>query len=238
MDFYQKFSQYYDDIFPLGEGQYRFLAEQVREGDRVLDIACGTGNYIIELCKNKGVFGLGIDLSRAMLEKAKIKGKGIKNLDFQVKDMLKIDQLDRQFNFIYCIGNSLPHLMDKDLIGKFIEKTYKLLTAEGKFIVQTVNYDNNPKKLKTIINKEKNIKFIRDYEYRREKGGIIVDFCTTLEGDDFKVRGKVPLYPIKSGELIKEIKSIGFKDVEVYGGFNKEEFNPQISSSLVILATK
>ncbi|SES72397.1 class I SAM-dependent methyltransferase [Anaerobranca gottschalkii] len=238
MDFYQRFSQYYDDIFPFAQQQYSFLNSLIKEKDRVLDVACGTGNYIIELCKNNDIDGVGLDLDSAMIKKAETKGQGLTNLQLLVKNMLEIDEFNQEFDLVYCIGNSLPHLVDKSLILKFIQKVFQILRNHGRLVLQTVNYDNNPKSLKTIVNEEKNIKFIRNYEYHIKEGKRIVDFCTILEGKDFRLSGKVHLYPIKSNELIEMLQSVGFKEIQVFGSFSREEFKPQNSSSLVVLAKK
>ncbi|SHJ63787.1 Methyltransferase domain-containing protein [Anaerobranca californiensis DSM 14826] len=238
MDFYQRFSQYYDDIFPFAPQQYSFLISLVKEKDWILDIGCGTGNYIIELCKNNDIYGVGLDLDPAMIAKAVTKGEGLANLQLLVKNMLEIDELKEKFDLAYCIGNSLPHLVEKSLIKEFIQKVFGILRDNGKLVLQTVNYDNNPKSLKTIVNKEKDIKFIRNYQYSIVDGERIVDFCTILEGRDFKLTGKVQLYPIKSYQLIEILKEVGFKEIELFGSFNREEFNPNYSSSLVILAKK
>jgi len=79
---YNKISRYYDG-FGFGFLKLKRLFEfrlygeilkYLKSGDRVLDVACGTGNMSFELAtKFKRVYG--IDISRGMLNRAKLKLK-------------------------------------------------------------------------------------------------------------------------------------------------------------------
>lgn len=51
MRFYEALSAYYDLLFPAGTAQVRFVAERLKQGGQVLDVAAGTGNLAVELCK-------------------------------------------------------------------------------------------------------------------------------------------------------------------------------------------
>jgi len=52
MGFYEEISKYYDYIFPVGKEQINFITKVAGEGPKsVLDIACGTGGYALELAK-------------------------------------------------------------------------------------------------------------------------------------------------------------------------------------------
>ncbi|MHA2039269.1 MAG: class I SAM-dependent methyltransferase [Promethearchaeota archaeon] len=80
---------------------------KIKPGDIVLDIATGTGTFLIEMAK-LGATCYGIDQSSKMLEKLryKVKQKGIE------KDVEKISEgtaeklpyPDRIFNWVVCIG--------------------------------------------------------------------------------------------------------------------------------------
>lgn len=234
MEFYTKFSEHYDYIFPFQIPQFNFLKESIKSGDKVLDLACGTGNYITEICRNFDVQGIGIDLDSGMIEKAQGKGARLNNLNFYSKDMLDITSFSHSFDLIYCIGNSLPHLVDPQTIYAMLQKIYDKLNANGLVVLQTVNYDKRPSSLKTIVNHEKNLEFVRTYNYRNE----IVEFHTILKGEDFEVQGKVDLYPLLSVHIKKMLTDVGFKSIKMYGSFNKEKFDPENSGSLVVEARK
>jgi len=71
-----------------------------------MDIACGTGNYSIELA-TLGHLVTAIDLDQQMVEitKAKALNLGL-NVNVFKKDMLSLN-LEKPFDTIFCIGNSL-----------------------------------------------------------------------------------------------------------------------------------
>lgn len=234
MDYYNKFSEYYDYIFPFQLPQYNFLKGLIKPGDKVLDLACGTGNYIIKICQELNVQGVGIDLDGAMIKKAQQKGANLKNLKLMKKNMLDISDIKERYNLIYCIGNSLPHLTKSGAIADMLKGIYNKLEDGGIVVLQTVNYDKKPSSLKTIINRERGLEFIRDYNYE----GNLVGFCTVLKGDDFEVRGKVQLYPLRSEELETMLKTTGFVEIKMFGSFNKEDFESTASGSLVCIARK
>lgn len=234
MDFYKRFSEHYDLIFPPQKAQIEFLNKLIAPRGRVLDMACGTGNYTISIAKYHEEEIIGVDLDSAMIDIAVDKSKDLQGVKFLRMDMLAIDQLSGKFSLIYCIGNSLPHLVEPQKIREAMNKMYQKLDSSGSVVLQTVNYDSNPQKLSTIENKEHGISFKRNYIYRDE----IIDFCTVLEGKDFSVEGKVSLYPIKSSQMVEWLREAGFSKVELYGSFKKDEYSPQESKSLVVVAHK
>ncbi|QNO16260.1 class I SAM-dependent methyltransferase [Alkalicella caledoniensis] len=233
MDFYSRFSQYYDLIFPPQKAQGKFLSKYYNDHKCVLDIACGTGSYTKEIARNSHVEVIGIDLDSDMIIKAREKSKDLGNIRFLELNMLDIDKLEKKFDLIYCIGNSLPHLKPYE-IKEALKMIYNTLNSKGNLVIQTVNYDRRPEKLPTIINEEHNITFTRDYSY----SGQSVEFCTVLQGQDFKVEGKVSLYPIRSTELIQWLKEIGFVNIQLFGDFNEGEYKPTESTSLVVVASR
>ena len=66
MSFYKILSKYYDEVFKLQQATVHFLSEELNEKDVVLDMACSTFSYGLELTK-KGIEVLGIDLNNSIL---------------------------------------------------------------------------------------------------------------------------------------------------------------------------
>lgn len=98
----------------------------MKEGDLVLDVACGTGvvtGLIHSLTNNKVV---GIDISSKMIGLAKEKYSSYPWADFRHKDLFDLDEKEK-FDAI-IIYNAYPHFMDPK---KLAEKCYKLLKEEG-----------------------------------------------------------------------------------------------------------
>ena len=74
----------------------------LKEGERVIDIACGTGLVTIEAAKKVGINGfvLGTDISDKMIEEAKVisANKHIGNVDFQRMDAEELNLNGTLFN--------------------------------------------------------------------------------------------------------------------------------------------
>jgi len=170
-----------------------------------------------------------------MMEKLKGKKKEIKA---QVLNMLEIEKLQKKYDLIFCIGNSLVHLNDNKEILHFLKACKNSLNLRGKLLIQIVNYDRvlakDVKNLPTIKNEEIGLVFERYYEYLSEEQKI--DFKTILRINGKEIENHVLLHPIKSKELLGLLKKSGFTDIITYGGFNKEEYEQLVSFPLIIVA--
>jgi len=93
----------------------------IREGMKVIDLACGTGiitDILFDMSKTKV---LGIDISSKMIEKAKEKISK-EHADFIVSDFLETNLSHYDFIVIF---NAYPHFLDVDKLAKVLSKTLK-----------------------------------------------------------------------------------------------------------------
>lgn len=232
MSFYDELSKYYDIVFPKGEAQMNFIKKRLSNRKRVLDLACGTGNYSIALAE-LGCSVTAVDLDGSMVHNLNKKAQQ-QNLDIDahVMDMKCIDKLNNnKYDMILCIGNSLVHLENMQEIKELINKLHSLLNEDGMLIIQTVNYDRilkyNIKELPTIDRSEQGVKFIRKYDYKNNKilfnGKLIIN----EHGEEKMYDNIVQLYPLSSEDLIKIYNNLDMKNIEMYGGFNEVEYNEE-----------
>lgn len=137
----------YDDsrFYDLVHGEYAapetlaFYEKQIaRCGAPVLELACGTGHYLIPLTE-KGTDISGIDISGEMLERAAQKASE-RNVSIDVqKGDIRDFELDRKFSLILLLGNSLQHLTTREDIEKCFDAVKKHLAPNGRFIVEVFN---------------------------------------------------------------------------------------------------
>jgi glycine/sarcosine N-methyltransferase len=243
MKFYDELSKVYDIVFKKEESTVEFLKKKLEPGSKVLDLACGTGTYSIELAK-EGHNVAGVDLDAEMIKLANLKAE-ILNTRFIEGDMRKIKEIfqGESFNMIFCIGNSLVHLQDRNEVRNLLKDAYDMLEGNGELIIQIINFDRvikrNIKSLPTIDRSSEGVKFIRNY--RHEGSSNIIYFDTELiisrEGKEITLNNTVPLLPIQSEELTTMLKEAGFDEIILSGGFSEKPFNED-SYALVIRAYK
>jgi SAM-dependent methyltransferase len=235
--FYDEIAEHYDNIFPVVETKINLIIENLEQNpSNILDVACGTGGYALELY-NQGHNLTAIDLDTKMIEELQDKNP---NIDSQVMDMLKLKKLDKKFDLIYSLGNSIVHLDSIQLVEIFFEACYSQLKNNGVLIIQVINYDRILDKginsLPTIKNEENQLSFIRNYKFIEEENKIA--FHTVLKVEKSVFENTVKLLPVRSKELVKSLKNTGFKDIMAYGDFLKSDFDSNESTACVIVASK
>lgn len=119
--------------------QLAFYQRQIeRFGQPVLELACGSGNYLVTLSKTYPEM-TGLDLSEEMLAAAHERAdqQHVKT-DLHSGDMRDFD-LGQKFNLIFIAGNSLQHLNTKEDVESCFASVKKHLAPEGRFIVEVFN---------------------------------------------------------------------------------------------------
>lgn len=241
MAFYDDISNYYDSIFPVSKDTVEFIKKSIGEPPKsILDVACGTGGYSIELDKN-GYNLTAVDLDSKMIEHLSKKTNRIgSKVKFLQADMLDLyEKFDKDaFEAVFCIGNSLVHLDSADQIKDFFIDIRKLLVEDGTFIFQIINYDRviskDIKSLPTIVNEAVPLKFERFYSYEKETQKII--FKTILSVPNKTIENEIYLTPLMHDEAVSLLKDAGFKEINIYGDFKKNKFDKDNSYSIIIEA--
>lgn len=233
--FYTEISRYYDSIFPVSDAQLKLIKELAGNPPKdILDVACGSGGYSKAL-SNEGYMVTAIDLDESMVNSLR---EANSKVDARVMNMIDIETLNKKYDLIFCIGNSLVHLKDSDEILRFLKACKNCLKDEGRLLIQIINYDRilakDIKSLPTIKNDEHNITFERYYSYLPDIN--MVDFKTILKTGQEELENHQLLYPAKSGELKELLNKAGFSNSMYYGSFKKDTYQPMDSYALVIVA--
>lgn len=246
MDFYKILTPFYDEMIDFENRIIRekpFFKELITSYKikSALDIGCGTGMHSI-MFSELGVESWGFDNSLEMIKKAKINAKK-RNVNAVFK-RLSLENwhsnIKRNFNAIFCLGNTLPHILHKNKLKKTIKNVYNGLSTEGIIMVQILNYYPIMKYQKRIVNIKKlgNHTFIRFYDFLNN----IINFnILVLTEKDKKLDYKLittELMLIYKDELIEIIEEVGFKKVKCYGDFEKNRFYKNGSKDVIILAEK
>lgn len=103
------------------------IAKTVPPHAAVLDVCCGTGDIPLLLVKRRAdIQAIGVDFSRAMLDQARCKGRGIKNTVWVEADAMHLPFPDGMFKAA-CISFGLRNTADyRQVLGEM-----KRVTVEG-----------------------------------------------------------------------------------------------------------
>lgn len=171
--FYEILAKYYDDVFPLEKGKVSFLNDVFTEinAKKILDLACGTGTYTLELAK-LGFEAWGTDLEPGMIQQAQQKAVSLGvNAQFTVGDMREPDALGQTFDGLFCIGNSLAHLLERRDLEQALLAMRRAIHTHGVAVFQIVNFDRilalGDTNLPLIENDA--LRFIRTYRPKSEE---------------------------------------------------------------------
>lgn len=222
--FYKNMADVYHHIFPAKD-KIDFLALQFKPGGYLLDVGCSDGRVAYEMTK-KGFSLEAIDLSEDMIRIAsEISDMGslfhVKLMDMkQAASCFVADNFDG----IYCIGNTLVHLSDKEQILTALKGFKDLLKEEGKLIIQIINYDyvyrNNIQSLPLIENET--VRFERFYTLHDDS----VTFKTKLniKTTESNYEAETTLLALRKDDLESLLRQSGFTLFSWYSNYKGELF--------------
>ncbi|HPQ71485.1 MAG TPA: methyltransferase domain-containing protein [bacterium] len=136
--FWDKFAKKYDRFMERVARDYpaiiERIAKEIRPGDRVLEVACGTGVISLELAGHAGRIE-GTDISEPMLAEARRKAgeRGLSNIEFTQGDACALNFPDESFDLVVC-ANAL-HIMQ--LPQEALREIHRVLKPGGKLIAPT-----------------------------------------------------------------------------------------------------
>lgn len=232
MNAYKKFGYYYDEI--MQEINYELWFEltepYLNKGDKILDLACGSGTYAI-LASILGYKVTGLDLSETIIEIAKEKTKiNHCHIDYYVSDMLDYNINDK-FNLVTCFFDSVNFLKNEQELDKLIENAYNSLLPGGYFIFDIFSSE--------MLKEYENNILENDYESFKIKW-----ITTKIDPEDLKHSIDI----VDSHETLHEeyyehffdytkIKPKGFEIIKIVGDFN-DDLEPEDERIFFILKKK
>jgi len=139
---YNRKAKGYDDTF---EGKFtlsynRLLAEraEIKEGDAVLDVACGNGRLLRMLAGRCAIRGFGIDISENMTAQAKLQNP---DMQFTTGSCEALPYADGSMDIVTVSAayHHFPH------VGTFAREAHRVLRPGGKIYIAEVYYPFFPR---------------------------------------------------------------------------------------------
>lgn len=104
--------------------------------NRLLELACGTGNHAF-LLEERGYDIIAIDYSADMLARAQAKARSRRSqVDFRQQDMRSLDIAERPFDAIICLFDSLGYAETNDNIIQILSRVHEHLSPGGIFLFE------------------------------------------------------------------------------------------------------
>ncbi len=125
--------------------------------EQILELGCGTGHWS-EFLSSKGFQVIALDISDAMLTKAKM--KGIKNVEFRKADAAALPFHDESFGLVISI-TMLEFVDDPE---KVVKEIYRVLKTGGIFIAGCLNQNSQLGKTKNADDTFRNAHFFTKTE--------------------------------------------------------------------------
>ncbi|GAB3825621.1 class I SAM-dependent methyltransferase [Kribbella italica] len=138
-DVFYSHARLYDLMFPGGGPAVDFYrAHANRQGGRVLELGCGTGQKLIPIASD-GHPCVGVDLSPDMLAQAQRKAteRGVA-VEWIQGDMRAFD-LGRTFDFVFITANSLLHLQKAEDLVSCFRSVRRHLAPGARFVFDVFN---------------------------------------------------------------------------------------------------
>ena len=127
---------------------YKFLQMFIKKKGTVLDLGCGTGEFILRFLKD-GFTVIGVDLSEKMLEmseKKLLKNNFINNYKLVKENIINYENINenneiQQVDYIICNFDTVNYLKNEKEFLKFIKKCNQNLKKDGYLIFDAVTED-------------------------------------------------------------------------------------------------
>lgn len=231
------------------EREWPMLSRVLEAGPsrRVLDLGCGPGEHSRRLAA-AGFEVVGVDASEAMLEQARSEPVP-ENLRFIQGDLRDVPAVtEGSFGGAICLGNTLPHLLDRDDLQRMARGLRERLLPGAPFLLQILNYDRIFAKGERSLpvnfrpDPEGEIAFVR--LMTPQEDGTVLFYPMTLVlrpgGDppvELKHAREVRLRGWRRTELEDVLAEAGFSGLEAYGGFDGAAWEPE-ARDLILVARR
>lgn len=227
-------SRHYDAMNRDTGSDVDFYIQQARQKNgSVLDLACGSGRFSIPIAK-MGLSISGLDLSKSMLELAKEKSKQLGlNVDFRLGD-IRLFNLGKKFDFIFCGFNSSQHLHEEKEYRSFLSCVQDHLNPNGVFVFDIFNPNiamlNRIPADKFLVSKYKDPDDGQEievwenpsYDAAKQLSSFVFQYVKSgyvLFEENFSLRNYFPL------EMDIILRNSNFDIISKFGGYKGEPFS-------------
>ncbi|OPY24054.1 MAG: ubiquinone/menaquinone biosynthesis methyltransferase [Methanobacterium sp. PtaU1.Bin242] len=226
---YKKFAKYYDQIYEKMDHvkecefiEWAVNQHQNCDGNKLLDVACGTGRHA-DLLKNRFKI-VGVDLNPEMLKIAQNK---VLDVEFTEGDMKTLD-LKEEFDVIICMFSAMNYNTTLDELKATLKNFYNHLYEGGILIfdlgINQENWIEGLVSVDTVVDEK--FKLARICQSHLEEGIFNANFVFLIKEDgkvDFDIdQHKLGVFPIE--DVINLMGKTGFENF-IYTDFTQKNWD-------------
>ena len=148
--------------------------------------------------------------------------------------------LRSEFDALFSMGNSLAHVLDRDELNLSLKNFFAVLKPGGVLFLQNLNYHRIMMQRERVqsVKESGETTFVRFYDYKEDSVLFNILTINRTNNGAQQTLNTIRLRPVLRDELVELLEKIGFVSVKVYGGISLEDFQPEVSKDLVLLARK
>lgn len=209
-------------------------------GNRVLDLACGTGLHARWFAEQECEV-TATDLSEAMIAYAR-RHRAHEHIDFRVSDM-RIPP-PGTWDLAVSMGNSLSLLITEDDLRQVFSNVKQRLSPKGTFLFQVLNYDRpeaqQPRhRVERAGLPDAKLVAIKNLVPDGRHTLLALNFFVEEQGGGYQSAVDTAVLRNWSRDVLLTIaRDCGLETVALYGGFAGEAFDAAASPDLIVLLQK
>ena len=221
-------AEYYD-CFVLHEKarkevDFLIRALNLKSGQTVLDIPCGTGRHSLFFGK-RGFHVLGVDISDACLKRAKKNCQSIRNIQFKKGSMENLNLAKGRSDIVINMNTSFGYFKTKKKNERVFSELVNTLKPGGWLVIQAINREWVQKNLYDKVNKDETNVFKvwkrRAFDSESNTGLCNYFYFHKLTGQYERLCAQVKIYSIPEMKALFQKHKLS--DIKVFGNISGSE---------------
>ncbi len=134
-EFFVELDSFYKDPSHLQHKKMKLVLEHVKTGEALIDVGCGTGEFIIRLAERFGTL-VGTDVSPNAIEFAKMRIRGRNHISLHCGELESLHLPGEKFDVCLCLDvfEHVPNL------SSLVREIYRVLRPGGELLITVPNW--------------------------------------------------------------------------------------------------